>query len=162
MSIEPATLTMTGLIATGLSLIFAIAAHSTSKKRQRERAHLEATLRAQRPPPPNIRIEPSIVATPVVQAAIHAADVATVRTQPVVTITAERPHAVVPAPELPVPVVVAATVAAAAPVVAPAPRVAPTPQGPPSFFKQYVTRPGTKVTTPVVETPPTDKDYVWE
>ena len=161
MSIEPATLTMTGLIATGLSLIFAIAAHSTSKKRQRERAHLEATLRAQRPPPPNIRIEPSIVATPIVQAAIQAADVVAVRTQPAVTMTAERPRAVVPAPEPPAPVVAAATVAAPAEV-APPPRVPPPPPGPPSFFKQYVTRPGTKTTTPVVETPPTDKDYVWE
>ncbi len=147
MTIEPATLTVTGLIATGLSLIFAIAAHSTSKKRQRERAHLEAALRAQQEP------VPAPVAYPEVTSSMpprEAPEMMALRTQPAVTMTAERPYMPVPQPA-PVPV-----------PLAPPPRAQPSLQPAPSVFKQYVTRPGTKATTPVVEATPTDQDYVWE
>lgn len=44
MSWDPAALTITGLIATILSLIFAVAAHSSSKKRTKERISLRRLL----------------------------------------------------------------------------------------------------------------------
>jgi hypothetical protein len=146
MTMEPATLTVTGLIATGLSLIFAIAAHSTSKKRQRERAHLEAALRAQQEPVPAPAAYPEVASSLNIR---ETPDVMAVRTQPAVTMTAERPHA--PVPLAPAPAPVAQTARVQAPL-----------HPAPSVFKQYLTRPGTKATTPVVETSPTDKDYVWE
>jgi len=38
----------------------------------------------------------------------------------------------------------------------------PPPTDGPPRFRQYITWPDSKVTTPVVETPPSEGDYVWE
>lgn len=142
MNIEPATLTITGMIATVLSLVFAFAAHSTTKKRQRERAHIEAMLKSQREDSPVFSSTPAAYPSPAAQ------ETPSVRSAPALTVTAERAPA--PAPYAP-----------SAPPAHAAPPPRPSPAGPP-VFKQYLTRPGTKATTPVVEAPPTDKDYVWE
>jgi hypothetical protein len=143
MTIEPATLTITGMIATVLSLVFAFAAHATTKKRHRERAHLEAMLKAQR------EETSGFVATPAAHPSQPAYEAPAARTPPTITIPAERPQA--PAAQY----VPSAPPAHAAPPPRPA-------LAAPPIFKQYVTRPGTKATTPIVEAPPTDKDYVWE
>lgn len=143
MTIEPATLTITGMIATVLSLVFAFAAHATTKKRHRERAHLEAMLKAQR------EETSGVVAPTAARPSQPAYESPATRTPPVVTIPAERFQAP------------AAQYVPSAPPDHPAPQARPSPAGPP-IFKQYVTRPGTKATTPIVEAPPTDKDYVWE
>jgi len=36
------------------------------------------------------------------------------------------------------------------------------PAADPPRFRQYLTWPGTKITTPLVEQPPSDQDYVWQ
>ncbi|OQW96215.1 MAG: hypothetical protein BWK77_05810 [Verrucomicrobia bacterium A1] len=140
--IEPATLTITGVIATVLSLVFAFASHATSRKRQRERVHLEAVLKAQREESPAFAAPPSAHPSPAVYAAPAA------YAPQVVADATERPR-------------VPAAYAPAAHPDRPAPPPRPAPAGP-QVFKQYVTRPGTKAMTPVVESLPTDRDYVWE
>lgn len=143
MNMEPAALTITGMIATVLSLVFAFAAHSTTKKRLRERAHLASVLKEQRDG------SPAFVATPAAYPSRAEREPPAVRIPPTVTIAVERAQAS------------AAQYMPSAPPDHAAPPPRPSPTGPP-VFKQYVTRPGMKATTPVVEVPPTDKDYVWE
>jgi len=142
---EGAGLTITGLIATVLSLIFAFAVHATNRKRQRDREALRAAIKAREDAAAGIPPEPA--ANEPVDGLIS--DPPPARTQ--IAAAQERPT---PAPHY-VP-----AQAPAAPA-RPAPRPSLAPSGPP-VFKQYVTRPGVKTPTPVTVQAPSEQDFVWE
>lgn len=142
---EGAGLTITGLIATVLSLIFAFAVHATNRKRQRDRQALQAAIKAR----------DEAYASPYDGAGEE---------ETVQGMAPEPPPSrtqIMPTPERPP---VAPQYTPAQPTTAPArpaPRAAPVSSGPP-VFKQYVTRPGVKTQTPVTVQAPTDQDFIWE
>jgi hypothetical protein len=142
---EGAGLTITGLIATVLSLIFAFAVHATNRKRQRDRQALQAA----------IKERDEAYASPY-DGTGDAESVQGLAPEPPPNRTQ-----ITPAPERPPAAPQYSPAQPASAPARPAPRAVPVSSGPP-VFKQYVTRPGVKTPTPVTVQAPTDQDFVWE
>lgn len=150
MNLDPSSMTITGVIATGLSVVFALAAHMNSKRKQQMRQTARAAMSAE---------EANAIreSAPVASSAAHVAVVqASTTAAPVPSV---RPSAPPVVPVVPV------VQPAAAHVVAPAtppppPKQATVPR--PALFKQYITRPGMKTQTPTSESGQSERDYVWE
>lgn len=145
MSWDPAALTVTGLIATILSLVFAVAAHASTSKRAKERQSLRRMLDArERASPP-----PAVLPTEA------ASDPAVVTAPPMKSPSQVRP-AVAPAGPPPAPAI--------PPAVSEPPRRPP--NAPITMFKRYTTQPQATAgesAAPAGASKPTDEDEpLWD
>lgn len=146
MNVDPSSLTVTGVIATALSVVFAMAAFMNAKRRTKMRQVAESAMMAE--------------AGSAIRDAAPSLPASATQARPIVVTPPPAPTPVLSKPGLvPMPAFPPSPV-----LTAPTPPPAPPPPPPPSapLFKQYVTRPGMKSTTPTADTPATEKDYVWE
>jgi hypothetical protein len=159
MNMDATALTVTGLIATVLSLTFAIAAHISTQRRNRQKAHLEKMLVEQEQPSPSASGNAVVTAV----------------TDPVYSATPTSPRpAGNPVPGMapavaPTPVNPAAVSVRRRPVfIPPAAGLpeAPVTNGTPSsaFFKRFVVKPESATMEPVEEESQADdlEKFVWE
>ncbi len=130
---EPLNLGLILLVGLFLAVLYLVASAVKEHRRKTERHQLEQALRKQETP----------VASP---------------PAPDPTSESLPPAIAVPLSDAPSPTVVP-------PDPTPRPRFLlawkPTTTDPPQF-RQYITWPGTKLMTPLVEQPPSDRDYVWQ